>query len=269
MSLLPLHLRASVQWPDTGDTSLSLALILRDPDGNCWEHRHVARTAGPVQFPLLSGGTPCGSIAYDRLLLDHSQRPLKASQYAPLDVMVQSVLENHGHVHIEPVDQYCVRPDGSVIFDGKDPRLAASHGLNSPEEGEYWTLYLINNNDSQVHEDVPRVSIRLKASGLDKGRTERDRNYDLEVIAVPQSGAPVAASNEHTCDITWDDNVRVGTDRKLIEGVVYVKHLEFCERSDPACSPPVEASQYLSEGESKLHIFAAFRPLSDSGRERG
>jgi len=256
VSPLPLHLRASVRWPNTGDAPLSLALVLRDPDGNCWEHRYLTRAAGPVQFPLFSGGTPCSSIAFNRLLLDHSHRPLVASKYAPLDVVSPSALGNHGHVHIEPIDQYCVRADGSVIFDGKDPRMAASHGLSSHEEGDFWTLYVINNNDAQEHEDIPEVSIRLKVSVLDKGRTERDRNYDLEVVAVPSSGTPAVSSDSSTCEIAWDDNAQLGTDRKLIEGVVYVKALEFCERSDPACSPPAEASRYVAEGEIELHVFS-------------
>ena len=256
VSPLPLHLRASVRWPNTGDTPLSLALVLRDPDGNCWEHRHLTRTAGPVQFPLFSGGTPCSSIVFNRLLLDHNHSPLIASKYAPLDVVSPSALGDHGHVHIEPIDQYCVRTDGSVIFDGKDPRMAASHGQSSHEEGDLWTLYVINNNDDQEHEDIPEVSIRLKVSVLDKGRTERDRNYNLEVVAVPSSGAPAEASDSSTCEMAWDDNARLGADQRLIEGVVYVKALEFCERSEPACSPPAETTRYVSEGDSELHVFS-------------
>lgn len=258
VSPLPLHLRASVHWPDTGDPPLSLTLVLRDPDGNCWEHRHLTRTAGPAQFPLFSGGTPCSSIAFNRLLLDHSQRPLIASRYAPLDVVNPSAVGDHGHVHIEPIDQYCVREDGSVIFDGKDPRMAASDWLSSHEEGDFWTLYVINNNDDQEHEDIPEVTIRLKVTVLDKGRTERDRSCDVEVVAVPSSGTPAVSSDESTCGIEWDDDAQLGTDQRLIEGVVYVKTLEFCERSDPDCSPPFETSQYVAEGESELHVFSGY-----------
>ena len=253
---LPLHLRARVQWPDTGDVPLSLALIIRDPHGNCWEHRHLARSAGLTQFPLFSGGTPCDSIEFDRMLLDHSDRPAKPSTYAPLNVVVPSAVADHGHVHIEPVDQYCVREDSSVIFDGKNPRLAVAHGLSSDEQIDYWTLYVINNNDQQEYEEAPQVTVSLKASVLDKGSTVRDRNYELQVIAVPQAGTPVAASNASTCDIEWDNNASVGTDGKLIEGVIYVKSLEFCDRSEPVCSPETQVTEYVREGESELHILA-------------
>ena len=253
---LPLHLRTRVQWPDTGDVPLSLALILRDPQGNCWEHRHLARSAGLTQFPLFSGGTPCDSIEFDRMLLDHRDRPAKPAAYAPLDVIVPSAVADHGHVHTEPVDQYCVREDGSVIFDGKNPRLAAAHGLSSDVLIDYWTLYVINNNDQQEYEEDPQVTVSLKASVLDKGSTVRDKNYELEVIAVPQAGTPVAGSNASTCDIEWDGNSSVGTDGKLIEGVIYVKGLEFCDRSDPVCSPEGRKTEYVRQGKSELHILA-------------
>ena len=255
-SPLPLHLRVSVEWQDSGDVPLSLALILRDPAGNCWEHRHVARTAGPIQFPIFSGGTPCGRIEFNRLLLDHSDKPAKPARYAPLDVVVQEVLSGHGHVHIEPVDQYCVRKDGSVIFDGMRPRLAAAHGLTSDEKIDYWTLYVVNSNDMEGYEEPPQISIRLKASVLDKGRTEKDGNYELLVIAVPHPGTPVAASDETTCEIAWDDSAGLGTSGKLIEGFIYVMGLEFCHRSDPACQPEKDVPEYVPQGEGELHVLA-------------
>lgn len=253
---LPLHLRVEVEWPDTGDVPLSLALILRDPAGNCWEHRRLARTAGPTQFPLFSGGTPCGSIEFNRLLLDHSSRPVKPARYASLDVVAPEVAAGPGHVLIEPVDQYCVRRDGTVIFDGKNPRLAADQGRPSDEEIDYWTLYLINNNDHQEYEEPPQVLVRLKASVLDKDSTERDRNYGLSVIAVPHSGPPIPASDETTCKIAWDDNVRLGSNGKLIEGSIYVKRLEFCDRSDPACQPEEQDRAFVAGRQSQLHVFS-------------
>ena len=266
---LPLHLRADVEWPDTGDVPLSLALILRDPAGNCWEHRHLARTAGPAQFPLFSGGTPCGSIEFNRLLLDHSSLPVRPARYAPLDVVDMDIASGHGHVHIEPVDQYCVRNDGTVIFDGRNPRLAAPHGQTSDEEITYWTLYVLNSNDQHEFEEPPLVSVRLKASVLDKGRTERDRNYALDVIAVPHAGAWVAASNENTCRIEWDDIARLGTEGKLIEGTVYVKSLEFCHRSDPACQPEEQVQHFVPDGESQLHVLAGHEdPCARMGQEQ-
>ncbi|MCY4364977.1 MAG: hypothetical protein OXE17_01930 [Chloroflexi bacterium] len=254
VSPLPLHLRASVTWPDTGDVPKSLALILRDPSGHCWEHRHLARTAGPVQFPLFSGGTPCGSIEFNRLLLDHGHEPVRPAKYAPQIVVFDEAIADHSHVHIEPVDQYCVRKDGTVIFDGKKPRLAAAHGTSSDDETDYWTMYLINSNDYQEYEEPPQVAIRLKGSVLDKGKTVRDRNYELQVIAVPREGTPLPASDETTCEIEWDDHARLGTDGRLIGGDIYVKGLEFCLRSDPNCESESVEPEYTPEGTSELHI---------------
>lgn len=255
---IPVKIRGEISWADTGETPPSLMVILRDPYGNCWGPRQLGRTSGPFQFPVFNGGIRCEAVDFGVSLLDRRQHQATAAKYAPLDLEVRDVLRSREHFHISPVVRYCVRDNGSVIFDGGTARVHLGRATSADGASGYWTLYISNPFTEMEYEDFPNVTVKLKASAPEKGTSEKDRNFELKLIGTPtqaEQWLPLAPTSRDTCAIEWDAEAKIPEEGDgLRQGIVYVKRLEFCRRPEPACTGP-ETEELASQtaAEHQLH----------------
>ena len=255
---IPVKIRGEISWKDTGDVPPSLVVILRSPDGDCWGPRQLGRTSGPFQFPIFNGGIPCNEIDYETFLLDLGRHQAAAAKYAPLDLVVNDVIRFNEHFHIAPIVRYCVNQSGSVIFDGRRPKVQRAGGPAPRGDVRYWTVYIANPHPDTHYEKFPDVTLRLKASVAEKGLRDQNKDYVLKTIRIPtraEQWLPLPATSKDACSVEWDDQVEIATaDGGIVHGTIYVQRLEFCNRAEFSCRQAgQQTGSGYPEGDQQLH----------------
>jgi len=237
-ALVPIKIRGDVTWPATGEVPPSVAVILRDPPGNCWGPKIVDRTGGPFQFSVFKDAIPCHFINYQRLLLDNSNpEALTPAVYVSGKSLVKYCVRD---LQTNPVVKFL---RGGELQTTERLTESHSHGIPPPilpEAGTddgIWTVYLVNPHPIDHWPVAPEVTIKLKAAtGEEGGGSKKDENYTVVELKAPP---PARLSPQVQC--VWDQESEV----LLEHGVVFVRNLEFLPR------PRVGDSG--SEEELKLH----------------
>lgn len=212
-SLLPINLRGDVTWPASDEAPPTMAIILRDPFGNCWRPKLVDRSEVPFQFRMKESSR-CDSINYRQLLVNKTN---------------PDVLTPAEYISGDPLVWYCVRDvagDPRVKFLSGTQLQTPSNDTDSKanwlgEDDQHWTIYIVNPHPST---EWPEVKIKLKATS-ENGGQKKDKYYTLSAL---EATPPKSVSPSLQC--FWDNETDIPEGGRMEHGVVYTKTLEVTQR---------------------------------------
>ncbi|MDE2843017.1 MAG: hypothetical protein OXN21_06510 [Chloroflexota bacterium] len=229
----PIGLRASVSWPNTGDSPPTVGIVVRSPGGTCWGPRMVDRTAEPLHFPAHEGGVPCHELKYGWLLMDVNdpEAPIPSAYGAG-----------------EPLTEYCVRdsdknPTVKFFRDGEFQtpyNLSTDDFLSTVNAGtpvssailpgapeEKWSIYLVNPHPEAQWPVAPELTVRLKAVDKAPHSWKKDETISVQRLELPH---PRLSMPYVQCG--WDTELDIPAEEGGLEhGVLYVRRVEISPRT--------------------------------------